>query len=56
MEDCVLKSKINNAGQEDYVFGVFDGHNGSEIALISKNIFPQILENNLQQTDGAVSD
>ena len=56
MEDCVLKQKINNCGEEDAVFGVFDGHGGAEIALISKNVFPKILEKNLQEMKDKVSE
>jgi len=48
MEDCLLKSNINNCGQQDAIFGVFDGHGGSDISIISKAVFPKILEWNLQ--------
>ena len=48
MEDTIIACKIDNCGQEDAIFGVFDGHGGPEVAILSKTIFPSLLTWNLK--------
>ncbi len=48
MEDTTLVSKINNDGQLDLLFAVFDGHGGHEVSIFTKIVFPTVLEWNIK--------
>jgi len=48
MEDATLAKYVDNNGQNDLLFAVFDGHGGPEIAIFSKIAFPTILEWNMK--------
>ena len=48
MEDATLACYINNNGQLDLLFAVFDGHGGNEVSIFCKIVFPIILEWNIK--------
>ncbi len=48
MEDATLARYVDNNGQNDFLFAVFDGHGGPEIAIFCKIAFPIILEWNIK--------
>ena len=48
MEDATLARYVDNNGQNDLLFAVFDGHGGREIAIFCKIAFPIILEWNIK--------
>ena len=48
MEDATLARYVDNNGQNDLLFAVFDGHGGPEIAIFCKITFPTILEWNMK--------
>ena len=47
MEDTTLASYIDNNGQLDLLFAVFDGHGGNEVSIFTKIVFPAVLEWNI---------
>ena len=48
MEDASLACYINNNGQLDLLFAVFDGHGGCEVSIFCKIVFPIVLESNIK--------
>ena len=48
MEDTTLACYINNNGQLDLLFAVFDGHGGYEVSIFCKIVFPIVLEWNIK--------
>lgn len=44
MEDAHIAEL--NLGDDTYLFGVFDGHGGAEVALFVKDNFTNTLKNN----------
>jgi len=50
MEDTTIAEKINNNGNIDSVFAVFDGHGGHIVSIFCKIIFPIVLEWNINNS------
>ncbi len=50
MEDTTIAEKINNNGNLDSVFAVFDGHGGHIVSIFCKIIFPIVLEWNINNS------
>jgi len=50
MEDTTIAAKINNNGNIDSVFAVFDGHGGHIVSIFCKIIFPIVLEWNINNS------
>ena len=43
MEDTTIVAQINNNGNLDSIFAVFDGHGGPVVSIFCKIIFPIVL-------------
>ena len=43
MEDAMINKEINHGGKTDRIHGVFDGHGGSDIAVMCQCVFTHVL-------------
>ena len=48
MEDATVACFVENNGQLDLLFAVFDGHGGQEVSIFCTAVFPTILEFNIK--------
>ena len=50
MEDTTIAAQINNDGNLDSIFAVFDGHGGHIVSIFCKIVFPIVLQWNINNS------